>query len=236
MTTRTWLVGIVIALGVGGLAGYALKPAGVDPKAYQQVVAARDALETRLPPLEEALRVTEAQRDALERTLQALQAQVDDLKSEVSVLRGKESDLRAQLESAAADVTLMGQLRAFFNAPSPFEPAPPATLFHLLADGSGLFLQFDPEADPPRLRYLGMMVPGRFCRDANYEVLVARGYVHFRARRAPSEATAAGGRPGEEGYWMRFIALDAFEMPWGLVQPGLDLNHQPTAPPDCPQG
>lgn len=230
----------VLLLG-GGAAGYFLRPAGVATELYRGLQDENARLNDTLTALQAEAETLRSQNDQLtqeraqlQEQLAALTEQVDELKSEVSVLRGQNSDLTAQLEAAQVQATMMTQLRNFFSSPSPFEPSPPGTVFRLFEDGSGLFLQFDAEPEQAgQLRYLGTMVPGRFCADETYAALVAQGYVHFRALSAPSEATAAGGRPGEQGYWMRFIALDRLEMPWGTVEPGIDRSYRPTEPPSC---
>jgi len=239
MQPRWMVAGAVALLLAGALLGYLLKPSGVSPETYQRLEEQNTRLEsdneqltTQVAELAEARDALQTQNEELGAQVEALQGELDTLKSQVSVLRGENSELSSQLERARENAAMAERLLAFFDSGSPFEPAPPATLFRVFADGSGLFLQFDAEGDGA-LRYIGSMEPGVFCDNARAQALRKQGYVHFRAAEAPSEATATGGRPGEAGHWMRFVAVQAFEMPWGTVEPGIDFGYRPTDPPDC---
>ncbi len=241
MQQRWMIVGAIALLLVGGLAGYLLKPSGVARETYQRLQDQNTRLETESAQRTAQLAELTETRDALQTQNEELSAQVEDLrgeldtlKSQVSVLRGENTDLSSQLESARENAGMAERLLSFFNSESPFTPVPPATAFRVFGDGSGLFLQFDSSAEGDgSLRYIGTMEPGVFCDDERTRALREQGYVHFRAAEAPSEATAAGGRPGEAGHWMRFIAVQGFEMPWGAVEPGIDFGYRPTDPPAC---
>lgn len=230
----TAIITCVALVLLGGLVVFLLKPAGVPQETHDQLVQSYDQAQQQLNAVGTERDGLQAQLEQQVQNSQALQDQVGTLKAEVTTLRGTVSELSATLKSYELDSQMLGQLRAFFDDHSPFNPTPPGTVFHLLPDGTGFFLQFDaPPTQATQLMYLGQMVPGTFCKDDAYARLQVQGYVHFRAVSAPNESSASGGRPGEVGYWMRFIALDDLQMPWGEVGPGLDLQHKPTEPPDC---
>ena len=48
-----------------------------------------------------------------------------------------------------------------------------------------------------------------------------------------AEAGHGGSTPGEEGYWLKHVAVDEFDMPWGRVKPGIDMKFMPTTAPKC---
>jgi len=241
MQQRWMIVGAVALLLIGALVGYLLKPSGVAQETYQRLNDQNTRLETRndeltarVAELTEARDALQSRNEELSTRVESLQGELDTLKSQVSVLRGENTDLSSQLESARENAGMAERLLSFFNSEAPFTPAPPATAFRVFGDGSGLFLQFDSSAEGDgSLRYIGTMEPGVFCDNERTRALREQGYVHFRAAEAPSEATAAGGRPGEEGHWMRFVAVQGFEMPWGAVEPGIDFGYRPTDPPAC---
>lgn len=232
---RSIVIGASIGLLLlGGLGVFLLKPSGVPQQTYDQLVENHAQAQQQLGAIGVERDGLNAQLDQQTQANQTLQDQVGTLKSEVTTLRGTVSELSATLKTYELDSQMLAQLRTFFNAASPFNPTPPGMIFHLLRDGTGLFLQFDaPPTQATRLLYLGQMAPGTFCNNEAYARLQVQGYVHFRAMSAPNEPSASGGRPGEVGYWMRFIALDELEMPWGAVPPGVDFNYKPTEPPDC---
>lgn len=232
-----------VALLLGGVLGFWLKPSGVPRDEHDALVVAHSQLQAEAQTLQSNLNTAQQDNATLTATAETQKKQLDTLtqqagtlSQETTQLKGTVAELETQVKSYETDRALLEQLKGFFGQASPFTPAPPATLFHVLEDGSLMFLQLDaPVTQATKLRYLGVGVPGKFCLDATYQTLAKEGYVHFRAQTAPNEATAGGGRPGEQGYWMKFIALGTFEMPWGVVQPGVDFNYRPTPPQPCPQ-
>jgi len=232
---RSIAIGASIGLLVlGGVVAFLLKPSGVPQQTYDQLMGSYTQAQQQSSAIGAERDGLKMQLDQQMQNNQTLQDQVGTLKSEVTTLRGTVSELSTTLKTYELDSQMLAQLRTFFNAASPFNPTPPGTVFHMLPDGTGLFLQFDaPPTQATRLLYWGQMVPGTFCNDDGYARLQVQGYVHFRAFSAPNESSASGGRPGEVGYWMRFIALDELEMPWGVVAPGVDFNYKPTEPPTC---
>lgn len=129
-----------------------------------------------------------------------------------------------------APVRLKGQWRNEW----PFDPRLPDHLWMDLGGGRLMFLHYDkPVTDPTKmLIYVGEGVRARFCA-SDQPNGGATGYVHFHRFKAPTVEAGHGGAPGDEGYWLRHIAVAEFEMMGMKVQPGIDFNFMPTKVPQC---
>jgi hypothetical protein len=94
-----------------------------------------------------------------------------------------------------------------------------------------MFLQFDRPnpAEATALRYIGISVKGVFCVEAQPD----EAFTHFHQLDAPAYAEGHGGEPGEEGYWLMWVAVDEFEVQGREVNPGVDYGFSPTPPPAC---
>jgi hypothetical protein len=92
-----------------------------------------------------------------------------------------------------------------------------------------VFLQFDkPDAaKASRLRYIGVSTRGTFCDSGR----PSADFTHFDRLRAKSYAKAAGGKPGQGGFWSLFVRVDDS----GGATPGLEGKVAPTPPPSCPK-
>lgn len=121
-----------------------------------------------------------------------------------------------------------------------FEPFTPPMQNHLWMDAGQdkvKFLHFtkpvkDPEAT---LIFIGDGIKGRFCAEDQPEK-GKTGYVHFHqatAAHAHSPKDAHGGKGGEEGYWLRHIAIGEFEFKGKKMEPGIAMNFPSTPPPTC---
>ncbi len=116
----------------------------------------------------------------------------------------------------------------------PFDPPLPDHIWMDLGGGRLMFLHYDkPVTDPTRmLPYVGDGVRGKFC--ASDQPNGGRtGYVHFHRFKAPTVEAGHGGAPGDEGYWLRHIAVSEFEMMGMKVKPGIVFNFMPTSAPQC---
>lgn len=95
-----------------------------------------------------------------------------------------------------------------------------------------VFLQFD-NPDPAQataLRYVGIGVKGVFCAEAQPD----RSFPHFHRYDAPEYAQGHGRDPGDQGYWLSWVAVDSFEARDGRkIAPGIDYEFSPTPPPSC---
>ncbi|MDP2662200.1 MAG: c-type cytochrome [Dehalococcoidia bacterium] len=129
-----------------------------------------------------------------------------------------------------ASVGLKGQWRNEW----PFDPPLPDHLWMDLGGGRILFLHYDkPVTDSTKmLIYVGDGVRGRFCA-SDQPNGGKTGYVHFHRFKAPTVEAGHGGAPGDDGYWLRHIAVSEFEMMGMKVKPGIDYNFMPTSAPQC---
>jgi hypothetical protein len=140
----------------------------------------------------------------------------------------------------------MKQLHEFFQD-SPIQPAMPDHLIKEISDGTGLFFHFDQAVNQAtKLLWLGSMIPGKFCKADQDRVLATHGpgFVHFHQKQIMGNDAMAGhgGQGGELGYWFRHIAVTPIPrgdmmagtgVPWGPVNPGIDMNFMPTPAPEC---
>ena len=139
--------------------------------------------------------------------------------------------------SRATAATVGEQMVRGFSQESPFDPDAPDHLWLDNGDGTYLFLHFDkPLPEATKIIYTGWAVKGRWCAEDQ-----PRGFTHFHrtAKVAKWDAGHGGSKAGEEGYWLKHVAVESFQMPemMGMparvVQPGLDREFMPTQPPGC---
>lgn len=123
-------------------------------------------------------------------------------------------------------------------APKQVEPfRPPMTNHAWFAAGPDrlVFIHYDAEVSKATtILFIGDGVKGRFCAQDQPDG-GKTGYVHFhRAKAAKGEEHGHGGHTGgEEGYWLRHVAVGEFEMMGMRFAPGIALNFMPTPPPRC---
>lgn len=234
----------LVALGVGfGIGIIAAKPEGVSLEKYNAVVKERDdlkkqaekasGLQRQLSELEQKSNAAVKERDDLKRQLRELEQKLTRLEKERDELQQR----LGELQTAEIDAAMMRQLKEFLGTSQPFDAPLPQYLFKVLEDGTALFLHFDePLAEgPTKILYIGTAVPGKFCNTIEVQTLIQQGFVHFHTTdKVPTPEEGHGGKGGEDGYWLRHIAVGEFDMPWGRVMPGIDYNFMPTLPPDCP--
>jgi len=98
-----------------------------------------------------------------------------------------------------------------------FEPVHPSPPNHLwLDEGNGRvrFMMFDkPVSDPTAiLQFVGEGVKGRFCTESQPDGGKS-GYNHFHRINTPATGdTSMHGAKGEEGYWLKHVAVAEVEM------------------------
>ncbi len=98
-----------------------------------------------------------------------------------------------------------------------FEPIHPASPDHLwLDEGNGRvqFMMFDkPVSDPTaKLLFVGQGIKGRFCAESQPDG-GKTGFNHFHRLNTPASGdTSMHGPKGEEGYWLKHVAVADFEM------------------------
>lgn len=98
-----------------------------------------------------------------------------------------------------------------------------------------IFLQFD-RSDPHNatsLRYVGIGVKGVFCAESQPDA-VNGSFTHFHQWNGSEYRHAHGSQPGDQGYWMTWVAVDEFKSFDGRqVKPGVDYDFSLTPPPSC---
>lgn len=117
----------------------------------------------------------------------------------------------------------------------PFSPPLPDHLWMKADQDRVVFLHFAKpvmEKDN-KLIFVGDGIKGRFCAD-DQPAKGKTGYVHFHSLAAPAgHQHGHGGDQGQEGYWLRHVAVAEFEMMGTRFTPGTAMNFMPTAPPKC---
>ena len=142
-----------------------------------------------------------------------------------------------QVSHAAANM-IGQQLTGAFTPDSPFTPSAPEHLWFDVGDGSFLFLHLNaPFSDASGLMFTGWAVEGRWCAEDQ----PSPEFTHFHrtARVGAWGAGHGGSTPGEQGYWLKHVAVQKMEMPamMGMpartIEPGADGMFMPTRAPCC---
>jgi len=98
-----------------------------------------------------------------------------------------------------------------------FEPVHPNPPNHLWLDeghGRVQFLMFDkPVSDPTAvLQWVGQGIKGRFCAESQPDH-GKTGFTHFHRTTTPATGdTSMHGAKGEDGYWLKHVAVAEFDM------------------------
>lgn len=126
------------------------------------------------------------------------------------------------------------QLAAVFTS-EPFQPAMPDHLWMKADPDNVAFLHFaKPLGEKEnKLIFIGEGIKGRFCAE-DQPAGGKTGFVHFHASSvAKGHEHGHGGDKGQEGYWLRHVAVDEFDMMKMHFKPGVAHNFMPTPPPKC---
>ena len=123
-----------------------------------------------------------------------------------------------------------------------FEPVRPNLPDHLwLDEGNGRvqFMMFDkPVSDPTAvLLFVGEGIKGQFCAESQ-PARGKTGFNHFHRINTPATGdTSMHGPKGEEGYWLKHVAVGEFEMgPTGEHGAhGGNMHYKPGTVQDVPQ-
>jgi len=119
-----------------------------------------------------------------------------------------------------------------------FEPFNPPLRNHLWMKTDSdkmLFFHFTKAVSEKnnKLLFTGDAIKGRFCAEDQPEG-GKTGYVHFHSsEKADGHKHGHGGKKGQEGYWLRHIALGEFEMMKIQFTPGVAHNFKATKAPSC---
>jgi len=149
-------------------------------------------------------------------------------------------------EGAAASPEAANNIGAILIKAYTFEPVHPNPPNHLwLDEGNGRvqFMMFDkPVSDPTAvLQWVGQGIKGRFCTDSQPDH-GKTGFTHFHRINTPASGdTSMHGATGEEGYWLKHVAVAEFDVaPHGEHAPHGGKTHykpgevealpQPTTP------
>jgi len=96
----------------------------------------------------------------------------------------------------------------------PVHPNPPNHLWLDEGNGRVQFMMFDkPVSDPTAvLQFVGAGIKGRFCAESQPD-RGKTGFNHFHRTNTPATGdTSMHGAKGEEGYWLKHVAVAEFEM------------------------
>ncbi len=119
-----------------------------------------------------------------------------------------------------------------------FEPFDPPLKNHLWmktdSDKMTFFHFANPASDAEnKLLFMGDAIKGRFCAEDQPKG-GKTGYVHFHSsQKADGHQHGHGGEKGQDGYWLRHIALGEFEMMKIQFKPGVAHNFKATPAPSC---
>ncbi|MEK7825244.1 MAG: hypothetical protein AAB266_02365 [Nitrospirota bacterium] len=117
----------------------------------------------------------------------------------------------------------------------PFNPSMPDHLWMKADSGMIIFLHFaKPVSDKGnKLIFVGEGIKGRFCAEDQPDK-GKTGYVHFHASTVvKGHEHGHGGDKGQEGFWLRHVAVDEFDMMGMHFKPGVAYNFMPTQAPKC---
>jgi hypothetical protein len=95
----------------------------------------------------------------------------------------------------------------------PVHPSPPNHLFLDEGNGRFLFLMFDkPVSDPTAaLQWVGEGIKGTFCAESQPDH-GKTGFTHFHRAHTPATGdTSMHGPKGEQGYWLKHVAVAEFD-------------------------
>lgn len=94
-----------------------------------------------------------------------------------------------------------------------------------------IFLQFDKSnaTAATAVRYVGIGVNGKFCKSSQPNP----DFTHFHRPNVANYGEGHGGNPGDDGFWLMWVAVDEFDSGGRNIVPGVDEKFSPTPPPDC---
>lgn len=132
--------------------------------------------------------------------------------------------------------TIGPQLATTFTF-EPFDPSMPDHLWMKADPDKVIFLHFaKPVSEKEnKLIFVGDGIKGRFCAE-NQPAKGKTGYVHFHStevHKGHEKEMGHGGEKGQEGFWLRHIAVGEFDMMGMHFKPGVAHNFMPTPAPKC---
>jgi len=127
----------------------------------------------------------------------------------------------------------IGALREAFSD-TPFSGGQKAPLVaRWVTDSSFVFLQFDSPtlAAAKALAYIGLGVKGTFCSETRPDP--GGSFTRFQRYQVPDWSRGAGGKAGDQGYWLSFVAVDKLNVAGSSVPLGVDYQYPSPKPPFC---
>ena len=146
---------------------------------------------------------------------------------------GGHSGMNAPVPSWTAIQAVGATLATVYDF-EPFSPGMPNHLWMKASDTYATFLHFNKPVskEGAKLIFVGDAIAGRFCTEDQPEGGTS-GFVHFHRSSTPEGAMGHGGEPGEEGWWLRHVAVRHTTMMKMKVKPGLAMMFMPTKAPSC---
>jgi hypothetical protein len=136
-------------------------------------------------------------------------------------------------------LTNIGPVLAKAYTFEPIHPIPPDHLWLDEGNGRVEFMMFDkPVSDPTAvLQFVGEGIKGRFCAESQPD-RGKTGFSHFHRSHTPATGdTSMHGPKGEEGYWLKHVAVGDFKMvhKGDHSEHGGDIHYKPGTVQDLPQ-
>lgn len=137
----------------------------------------------------------------------------------------------------ASDQTLhsIGEKAGHVFRFEPFDPPMKNHLWMKTGSDTASFFHFTKTVSETgnKILFMGDAIKGRFCVE-NQPEGGKTGFVHFHSVvKADGHKHGHGGQKGQEGYWLRHIALGEFDMMGIHFTPGIAHNFKATPAPSC---
>jgi hypothetical protein len=102
------------------------------------------------------------------------------------------------------------------------------------SDTTFVFVQFDRPraADASGVAYLGVGEKGTFCSESQPD-RASGGFAVFHRAVSPGWTSGSGGRAGDDGYWLSYLAVDRLRAAGRTVTLGIDYAMPGPRPPSC---
>ena len=106
-------------------------------------------------------------------------------------------------------------------------------LMKWMSDSTFVFMQLSgPVSASSTVAYLGLGVKGTFCAQTRPD-RTGGSFTRFQRYQAPAWDSGAGGRAGDQGYWLSFLAVDRLVVSGRTVPIGIDYRYPAPAAPSC---
>ena len=142
---------------------------------------------------------------------------------------GGHSSMGAPVPSWTA-IQAVGETLATVYDFEPFSPGMPNHLWMKASDTYATFLHFNKPVskEGAKLVFVGDAVAGRFCAEDKPDG-GKTGFVHFHRSHTPEGAMGHGGELGEEGWWLRHVAVRQDRKSTRLNSSHTDISRMPSS-------